>query len=98
MKRTATTSEKCHMARIAGMGCIVCELCLDAPGTLAQVHHVRVNHGWGRSGHMNTIPLCMEHHTGNTGIHLLGRELFASLYGYSEQELLAIVNERIQKK
>lgn len=47
---------------------------------------------------MNTIPLCMEHHTGNTGIHLLGRELFASLYGYSELELLAIVNERIQKK
>lgn len=44
---------------------------------------------------MNTIPLCMEHHTGNAGIHLLGRKRFASLYGYSELELLAIVNERL---
>lgn len=76
MKRTATAAEKRHMARISGMGCIVCELCFNAQGTPAQVHHVQVNHGWGRSGHMNTI----------------------LLYGYSELELLAIVNERIQKK
>ena len=95
MKRIATASEKRRMASIAGMGCIVCELCFDAPGMPSQVHHVRVGHGWGRSGHMNTIPLGREHHTGNGGIHILGRESFASLYGYSEQDLLAIVNERL---
>lgn len=35
------------------------------------------------------IPLCPEHHTGNTGIHGMGRKAFATHYGVTEEDLLA---------
>lgn len=97
MKRKATAWEKRHMAKVARMGCIVCEM-LGYPGMPAEVHHVRMEVGWGRDGHFNTIPLCMEHHRGNTGIHMMGRNRFAEMYGYGERELLAFVNARLGRK
>lgn len=96
MKRTSKAEERRYMARVAGMGCIVCLECLGYEGTPAEVHHVRVEHGWGRSGHKNTIPLCPTHHRHETlGIHGMGREEFAAMYGKSEPELLEIVKERL---
>lgn len=96
MKRTATAAEKRHMAYVAAMGCVLCELALDLPGSPAQVHHCRVNHGWGRSSHFAVIPLCEPHHTGSGyGIHSMGRDEFKAKYGYSEIELLEIVNQRL---
>ena len=94
MKRSSTAAEKRHMAAVASMGCICCEL-IGYAGTPAQVHHVRTKHGWGRSSHFDTIPLCERHHTGQTGVHTLGRDEFAAHHGYSEIEMLAIVRERI---
>ena len=95
MKRTATADEKRHLAAVAGMGCIVCSHCHGVNDSPAVVHHVRFNHGWGRSGHTMTIPVCPEHHDGKTGIHSMGRAEFEILHGYSEIDLLAIVQDRI---
>lgn len=95
MKRTSTAAEKRHLATVAAMGCIVCQHCYGIPETPSHAHHVRVQHGWGRTSHLMTIPLCPEHHVGKTGVHSHGREEFAQLHGYSELELLAIVQEKL---
>lgn len=92
MKRSATKAEKQHMQRVANLGCIVCSECLGCMGSPAQVHHVRVRHGWGRSSHYETIPLCEPHHTGKDGVHSMGRDEFSNMYEKSEIELLDIVN------
>jgi hypothetical protein len=34
------------------------------------------------------IPLCPEHHTGNSGVHGLGKKAFADKYGVTEEDLL----------
>jgi len=77
------------------MGCICCELAYAWPDTPAEVHHVRVKHGWGRASHKATIPLCMPHHRGAMGVHSMGRQEFKDTHGYSEIELLEIVNKRL---
>ncbi len=88
----ATNAEKAHMGRVAAMGCCLCHF-LNYGHSPAEVHHVRQRHGWGRSGHMATIPLCREHHTGQPGgIHDMGRAQFAAHYGISELELLERVS------
>lgn len=94
MKREKTAEERQIMRAVAEMGCIVCEQ-MGFPGTPAQIHHVRARHGWGRSSHKAIIPLCMEHHTGKTGVHSMGREQFESMYGISEIGLLEIVLNRL---
>lgn len=94
MKRTKTAEEKIIMRQVAEMGCIVCER-MGYPGTPAQIHHVRARHGWGRSSHKAIIPLCPEHHTGKTGVHSMGRNEFAAMYGKSEIEFLEIVLNRL---
>jgi hypothetical protein len=37
---------------------------------------------------MSVIPLCPEHHRGNTGVHGLGTKGFEKYYGYDEAALL----------
>lgn len=98
MKRKATAAEKRHLARIASMPCIVCEKVFHIYEPRVQVHHVRARHGWGRSSHKAIIPLCMEHHTGATGVHSMGREQFKEMFGYSEIELLEIVLNRLLER
>lgn len=95
MKRKATADEKKYLAAVARMGCIVCES-MGFYGTPAQVHHVRLNHGWGRSGHKATIPLCREHHIGDTGVHSMGRDQFKQMYGKTEIEFMQDVQERLK--
>ena len=34
------------------------------------------------------VPLCPEHHQGNTGIHGMGRKAFERYYGVTELELV----------
>lgn len=95
MKRSSTAAEKRHLAAVAALGCIVCRHCMGIHDTPAQVHHVRVNHGWGRSSHTMTIPLCLEHHTGKTGVHSHGRDEFEAMHGYSELALLEVVQNML---
>lgn len=95
MKRTATAAEKRHMERIAKMGCCLCVHLGYGPSP-AEVHHVRVKHGWGRSSHLDTIPLCTLHHRApDIGVHGMGREEFTATYGISELELLDAVKARL---
>ena len=95
-KRPASTAdEKRHLASVAALGCILCQH-LDFGPTPAEVHHVRERHGWGRSGHFATIPLCPFHHRGEPGgVHAMGREEFTALYGISEIDLLGAVRIRL---
>lgn len=95
MKRTATAAEKRHMARVQALGCALCAF-LGLGNTPAVIHHARARHGWGRSSHYATIPLCPPHHQGSGfGVHDLGREEFTAMHGISEMELLDNVNEEL---
>lgn len=98
MKRSSTAAEKRHMQRVAEMGCIACSYIYGHSDTPAEVHHVRLNHGWGRSGHLMTIPLCFEHHRGKAGVHNMGRDEFEALHGFSELRLLEIVQDKLGVK
>ncbi len=91
----ATAEEKRHLAAVATLGCILCQH-LDFGPTPAEVHHVRERHGWGRSGHFATIPLCPAHHRGQPfGVHDMGRSEFTARYGISEMDLLGVVRIRL---
>lgn len=84
------------MAKVAALGCIVCDHCYGVKDTPAQVHHARVRHGFGRSSHLMVLPLCELHHTGKDGVHNHGRAEFEQLHGYGELDLLAIVQNRLE--
>jgi hypothetical protein len=97
MKRTSTAAEKRHLARVAAMPCCLC-VHLGWGETSAEVHHVRTKHGWGRSSHFDTIPLCAFHHRdGQHGVHGMGRDEFTNLYGISELELLERTKQELQE-
>lgn len=94
----ASAAERAHLAAVARMGCCLC-IHLEFGPTPAEVHHCRVNHGWGRSGHFATIPLCPTHHRGQPGgVHDMGREEFTVRYGISEMELLTAVTRQIEQQ
>lgn len=83
-----TLAEKKHMAKVAELGCAVCRR-MGYPGTPAELHHPRKGAGMGkRSGHFSVIPLCPEHHRGNTGVHGLGTKGFPKHWGFTEEDLL----------
>jgi hypothetical protein len=90
-KRVANKKEKEHLAKVASLGCYVCE-------RPAEVHHIRKHTGMSlRPSHYETIPLCFVHHrTGKDSIHL-GKKLFIEKYG-TEQEILEITKERIKNE
>ena len=88
-----TKAEKQHYDKLARYGCILCVFLEYGEGTPAEIHHIR------RAGKRNqspVIPLCPEHHRGNSGIHLLGRKGFERTYGITEERLLELVLERTQ--
>lgn len=91
-----TKAEREHLARVAEIGCILCAR-LGYPGTPAEVHHIRTHTGAGRrASHFDTVPLCPEHHRGNTGIHGMGRKAFERHYQVTELALLTETNKIIQ--
>ncbi len=67
-------------ALVAELGCLIC-------GSPANLHHVREGQGMSqRASDWLVVPLCREHHQGNTGIHS-GR--FYHLFKKDELDLLA---------
>lgn len=83
-----TKAERAHLSRLADMGCILCRR-LGFPGTPAEIHHVRTGTGAGRrASHFDTLPLCVEHHRGSTGLHGMGRKAWERYFGVTEGELL----------
>ena len=90
-KRVANKKEKEHLAKVASLGCYVCE-------RPANVHHIRPK-GLGigrRSSHYDTIPLCYDHHQGQFSIHN-DKINFEKKYG-TEKEILEITKERIKNE
>lgn len=90
--------ESKYMAAVADMGCILCRL-LRYGKTPAEVHHPRTGTGMGKRGlNMEAIPLCLEHHRGNTGLHGMGRKAFERHYGITERELVEKTKAEIERK
>ena len=88
-KKRATVAEREHMGIVAGLFCVVCRN-LRLGESPAEVHHVRYLAGGGqRSGNLETIPLCPNHHRlGGWGVaYHAGPEEFERRYG-TEKELL----------
>lgn len=59
--------------------------------TPAEIHHIR--RMGGKRDNAPVIPLCPEHHRGNTGVHGMGRKAFARHYGLTEEDLLEQVTQ-----
>jgi len=91
-----TVAEKKHMSKVAALGCILCKR-IGYEGTPAELHHPRRGTGLGqRASNYDVIPLCPEHHRGNTGVHGLGTKGFPKHWGFDEADLLADVKKLIE--
>ena len=56
--------ERRHLDRVAALPCAVCG------ARPVEVHHLREGQGMAqRAPHWLSVPLCVEHHRGKTGIH-----------------------------
>ena len=90
--------DRAYLSRVAALGCWICRRMgyFDTP---AEVHHQRTGTGAGRrANHRRTVPLCPEHHRGQSGIHGLGTKGFARVYGITEVELIDEVRELLGEK
>lgn len=80
---------KTWQSMVADLGCLIC-------GAPANLHHVREGQGMSqRASSWLVTPLCVEHHTGNAGIHS-GR--FYTCFKKDEMALLAETIERVVKQ
>lgn len=88
-----------YLSKVADIGCIICYR-VGYRGTPAEIHHIRgLGLGMGvRNSHDNVIPLCPEHHRGNSGYHGLGRKAFERAYGVTEQELQLQLGELLNEE
>lgn len=95
VRQTKTAEDKRHMDRVAQLGCIVCRR-QGIFSPLVELHHPRRGAGMGqRAAHQDVLPLCYEHHRGDTGVHGLGTKGFEKHYGFNEADLLADVAEAL---
>jgi hypothetical protein len=88
----ATKNEKNYMARVSRLGCILCSTVLGYEDSPAVIHHIR------RAGKRSTSPiigLCVRHHTGEDGIHTLGRRAFEAKFSTTEEALLQKVQQSL---
>ena len=92
----ATKDEKNTLNAIARLGCILCSEVLGVTNSPAELHHVR-RFGAKRSA-SPVLPLCPEHHRGNTGVHGLGAKGFESKWGITFTQLLDSVSKRLGKE
>ena len=81
-------AEQAHKKALASMGCMVCRHIhgQHEPGPV-QLHHLRSG-GWGKGDYTTLIPLCWEHHMGDTGVHGMGTKAFERYHGFTQQDLL----------
>jgi hypothetical protein len=91
----ATKNEKIALNQIAELGCILCSEVLGIEGSPAELHHVR-RYGTKRTT-SPILPLCREHHRGNTGVHGLGTKGFENKWGVTYEELLERVSQKLGK-
>ena len=95
-RQTKTAEDRRHMDAVAQLGCVVCWRVDGLFSPLVELHHPRRGAGMGqRAAHEDVLPLCFEHHRGNTGVHGLGTKGFEKHYGFSEADLLSDVTEAL---
>lgn len=87
-----TKAEKEHYAKVANIGCSLCRY-LGYGESPPELHHIRRA---GKRSNAPVIPLCPEHHRGNTGIHGLGRKAFEREYKVTEEQLLELTEKLIE--
>lgn len=88
-----TKDEKIAFDKIARLGCILCSEVLGFAGSPAELHHIR--RFGGKRSSSPVIPLCPEHHRGNSGVHGLGAKGFERKWGVTQEGLLERVNEKL---
>lgn len=89
------SAEIIHKGKLAQLGCALCHhLHGDHDPGPVELHHLREG-GWGKGDYKTLIPLCVNHHRGNLGVHGLGTKGFVKYYGVTQQELLAWALEKI---
>lgn len=83
-----TKAELIHKGKLAQLGCLACKRLHGEhdPGPV-ELHHLRAG-GWGKGNYKTLIPLCIEHHRGNAGVHGMGTKGFDKYYGFTQQDLL----------
>jgi len=79
---------------IARLGCVLCYY-LGINDTPAELHHVR--RFGGKRSEAPILPLCTEHHRGNTGVHGLGAKAFEKRYEVEFDTLIEIVERRLNE-
>ena len=87
-------TQRKHYDQIAKLGCILCRH-LGYSDSPAEIHHVR-KFG-GKRDLAPVIPLCPEHHRGNTGVHGLGKKGFATRYSLDEQDLVELTERALSE-
>lgn len=91
-----TLAAKRHLARVAAIGCVVCQRLYGEPAA-AQVHHIREGR-IARSDFL-TLPLCEQHHLGTKmSVHFAKLNLLRALKIGSEFDLLADVIELLARE
>lgn len=88
-----TKDEKIAFDKIARLGCILCSSVLGIEGSPAELHHIR--RFGGKRSTSSVIPLCPEHHRGNSGVHGLGAKGFERKWKVAQEELLERVNKKL---
>ena len=83
--------EKKYLNKVASVGCILCRAAFGVKDSPAEIHHIR--RFGGKRSTSPVIPLCPEHHRGNSGVHGLGAKGFEAKWGTSQEALLAQLHE-----
>ena len=79
-----TDAAKAHMAAVARLGCVCCG------ARPVELHHcISGRYGSRKASDFDTIPLCVEHHRGATGIHASKRD-WEALWGMDTDYLPAV--------
>jgi hypothetical protein len=86
-----TKDEKKYLDRVARVGCILCRTAFGVKDSPAEIHHIR--RFGGKRSTSPVIPLCPEHHRGNSGVHGLGAKGFEAKWGITQEALLAQLHE-----
>jgi len=88
---------KQYMNEVAEIGCVLCHH-LGYGHSPAHLHHPRDAAGGAqRASDWLVIPLCPEHHQGQSGYHGLGSRGFYTRYKLTEWDLMAMTIELHQK-
>lgn len=91
-----TKAERTHKQALSALGCMACRRLFPGiePGPV-ELHHLRSG-GWGKGDFRTLMPLCVEHHRGNTGVHGLGTKGFMKHYGFDQADMLQDALEQLK--